>query len=153
MKEMRELMDAIEAIQKLDEPESELLDETVDPISNRDGYTVEIRDIDVDEGDPDQYVVDSTNYKLDILLDGQVVGELRIPGMSNSVYGTLHNKDLPNLSGYWEGADFDDRFGGYDPDDEDAEHNYRAQKALAQLKRFLSTKTGVRWAANIDKYQ
>lgn len=104
----------------------------VEATLNPQEYTLELTNSWTDEGDRDvEYWEDDVDHdEYAILQNGKVIGNLEAENYFGHITGKLHNKDLPNLENY----------GRYD-DPETA------------LKNFLASRTGARWASNLEKYQ
>lgn len=82
-----------------------------------------------EEGDPENYEPDVSTAYFNIEDEqGNTVGELTMDDYFGYIRGHLYNKFFPNLDDY-----------GNEP-----------QEAL---DKFLQTKTGQRWWANIEKYK
>lgn len=120
MNEMRRLINLVENVRPLA------------PVANKDRYEVRHTGTETTEGNPEEYEQDVNVFEYEILLDGEVVGEMTTDDGFGYMSGKLHDKDLPELS----------RYAGYD-----------YTKPTEALRKFLSTKTGAKWAANIEKYR
>ena len=78
-----------------------------------------------DDSDDEMDGTDITNYH--IIYNGKVVGELHYETFFGHIEGELHNKDLPELSGY-----------GSNP--------------KVALNKFLKSNTGKKWMNNLQRY-
>lgn len=101
-------------------------------LSEKADYTVKKRGSTTVYGDPDDYGHDIKTTMYDVYLDGIIVGELETQDFTGSVNGTLHNKGLPEISGFSKGG--------------------KLSNPQQYLHRFLKTKTGKKWMSNIHKY-
>lgn len=80
------------------------------------------------ENEPGEFDSGAKRKYYDIIKDGTKVGELSYGEYFGDLRGICHGKEFPDIGGY----------GGNDPQ--------------TKLNTFMKTKTGIKWASNLHKY-